>query len=360
MRINILTQPLYLNYGGILQNYALQEVLRRMGHETLTLNVPPRAPGKNVVWKDLIKSGINLYKKVKGIYPYPYLSPYKNFVRQHEFSKPLGKFIEDHIAKVDVNAPFTSQTATDYPADAWIVGSDQVWRPWCSPYIENCFLDFIPDDGTKRIAYAASFGTDKWEISPEKTEIIEPLAKKFDDISVREDSGVKLAKEYLNVDTTHVLDPTLLLSAEDYMALIPKEFLKKDGLKLTTYILDPNPEKVKEVKKMEKQFRFKAKKAGKMHKERLESVEEWLADFVTADYIITDSFHGTAFSIIFDKPFKVLNNPLRGNARIESLLSLIPNIPNEDGFNVNLDTQMGRIKELKEISLNWLKNSFIN
>lgn len=324
MKINILTQPLYTNYGGILQNFALQEVLRKMGHMPLTINVPTKPPRGKIIWKDAIKSGINLYKKIKGEYPYPFLSPYKNAIKEYEFSSRLGEFVKKHINHVNVKAPFTSQTVKDYPADVWIVGSDQVWRPWCSHYIENCFFDFIPPETkTKRIAYAASFGTDQWEIDSEKTERIIPLAKHFDAISVREESGIPLVKNILGMEAVHALDPTLLLSSEDYLKLVPEDLLKNDSPKLTTYILDPNKEKRDTIKKYSNLLKLTEKKAGLIHKERIDSVEEWLADFATANVIITDSFHGTAFSIIFGKPFMVLKNPVRGNARIDSLLKSV-------------------------------------
>lgn len=359
MKINILTQPLYLNYGGILQNFALQEVLRKMGHEPLTINVPAKAPGYYVKWKDIIKTGINLSRRIQGIYPYAFLSPHKNAVKLHEFSKDLRAFVDKHISYVNAPAPFTSQTAEEHPADTWIVGSDQVWRPWCSPYIENCFLDFLQDKEIKRIAYAASFGTDKWEIPEEETEIIKPLAHKFDAISVREKSGVDLARKYLGVEVDWVLDPTLLLSAEDYLKVVPENLLQKRDPQLTAYILDPDKEKVSEMHKMAKANNLKLKIAGKMHTDRLESVEEWLADFAKADAIITDSFHGTVFSFIFNKPVKVLKNPLRGNTRLDSLFQALPTNFNYEGF-ITPDIQtLSALSQKRSHSVEFLTNPLI-
>lgn len=354
MIINILTQPLFTNYGGILQNYALQDVLRRMGHIPLTLNIPKVKPDKYTLWKDVIKTGINFKKKIEGSYPCYYCSPHKRSVKEFEFSKGLESFIDKHINKINLNAPFTTDIPEFYPADAWIVGSDQVWRPWCSPYIENCFFDFLPENSGKRIAYAASFGTDKWEISTEKTAKLIPLAKRFDAISVREESGVKLANDFLDVEATHVVDPTLLLSAEDYLKIIPKNLLIKEKPKLITYILDPDKEKIKEIRKDEKILGIKEKKVGIMHKDRLDSIEEWLADFATADFVITDSFHGTVFSIIFNKPVKILKNPLRGNARLDSLLSSIPMSYNETGYYKMTSMSSEILEKYQDLSIAWL------
>lgn len=357
MRINILTQPLYLNYGGILQNYALQETLRRMGQEPLTLNVPAKGPITKIWWKDIIRTGLNFIGRQKGIYPYPFLSPYKLAVKSHEYAKQLNKFTDKYISKVDVSAPFTSSTAEEYPAEAWIVGSDQVWRPCYSHYIENCFFDFLPENGAKRIAYAASFGTDKWEMSEETTSIVRHLAQKFDAVSVREESGVVLAKKNLGVEATHVLDPTLLLTAEDYLRLIPDNLLEKQGKKLTTYILDPNKEKINTINKIVKERGYKEKRTGLLHKDRIDTVEEWLADFATADAVITDSFHGTVFSLIFNKPFIVIANNARGNSRLESLLRLLEIEDSKDGFNITNDAYFDLINHYRKQSLKWLSDS---
>lgn len=356
-KINILTQPLYVNYGGILQNYALQETLRNLGFEPLTLNVPVKKPLNRRDWKDYIKTCLNSFQKLKGCYYPPFLSPTKRIKKEYEFSKELGKFAEKYISKVNVEAPFSDQIVCDYPAEAWIVGSDQVWRPWCSPYIENCFFDFLQGVKTKRISYAASFGTDKWEIPIEKVDKIKPLVQLFDAISVREGSGVGLAKEYLGAEAFHVLDPTLLLTKDDYLNLIPETLLSKKNPKLVTYILDPDNTKRNEIKKVAKQLRLQEKKTGIMHKDRFDSIEEWLAAFATADAVITDSFHGTVFSIIFDKPFKVLKNPVRGNTRLNSLLSLFPHKHNDQGFLIKDTDTVQIIDRLRQFSINWLNNS---
>ena len=100
------------------------------------------------------------------------------------------------------------QKIGNYDFDAVIVGSDQVWRKgYNDDRKSNFFLDFITNKKTKKIAYAASFGVDFWGYSPQETKRYSELIKKFDGISVREDSGQKLCKEYLGVEATHVLDP---------------------------------------------------------------------------------------------------------------------------------------------------------
>lgn len=107
--------------------------------------------------------------------------------------------------------------------DAIIVGSDQVWRPDYSSCQPNYFLDFLPKDSKiRRISNAASFGGDNWDWSTELTARCAKLLQLFDAVSVREASGVRLCKEHFNVGAVNVLDPTMLLDPEDYIAIIGK------------------------------------------------------------------------------------------------------------------------------------------
>src|SRR5690606_24691445 len=127
---------------------------------------------------------------------------------------------------------------------AYVVGSDQCWRPLYSPKISNYFLDFAENEkDIKRIGYAVSFGVSEWEFDKKNTERCALLAKKFDAISVREDSGIKLVKDYFDKDAVHVLDPTMLLQKEQYVKIASDEKQTKSPGNLKVYILDKTPEK---------------------------------------------------------------------------------------------------------------------
>lgn len=357
MRVNIITQPLFSNYGGILQNYALQEVLRRLGHEPLTINVPVRAVNGGANWKDYVKAVRNLILRWQGNYSAPFLNPHTFAVKERELSFPQRAFIEKHISKVDCPVPFKPELEKEYPADLWIVGSDQVWRPWCSPDIENYFFDFL-NDKTKRIAYAVSFGTDQWEISDALTPKVRELASRFTAVSVRESSGVELCKQYLGVEAVHVLDPTMLLKAEDYLSLTSDKDYPK-GKYIATYILDASKEKNSIIKNESKQKNLPVIKVGAMHKDGFDSIESWLATIAHADRVITDSFHGTVFSIIFGRPVKVLKNGLRGNSRLESLLSLLGVTISKDDFIYPNDYTAVRLASLSKQCFDYL-SSFVS
>lgn len=355
MKVNILTQPLFCNYGGILQNYALQEMLRRLGHEPLTINIPPKYPEKPVIWKNVIKTCLNLIRKLRGCYDYPFYNPHKFRCKEFELSFPQRKFVADHISKVDEVLPLTKKVCDKYPAEAWIVGSDQIWRPWCSPNIINSFLDFVPDN-VKKLSYAASLGTDEWEINPVETKAIAPLAKKFNKISVRELSGIGLLKENLGVESEIVLDPTLLLNAEDYLNICFDTNKPEEGY-IATYLLDIDRNKRKSVKDFSKQKNLNLIEIGKMHKEAFDSVQSWISGIANSEYVITDSFHGTVFSLIFNKPVKILNNSTRGNSRLESLITLLNPILDEEGFYRMADESKEKLEILRAKSIDFLKSS---
>lgn len=355
MKINILTQPLFCNYGGILQNFALQIILRRIGHEPLTVNVPPNYPEKPVMWKNAVKTLINYYHSLKGCYQYPFYNPYKFRKKEHQLSFPQREFIAKYISKVDFPCPFSTDICNKYPAEAWIVGSDQIWRPWCSPNIPNAFFDFVPEN-VKKVVYAASFGTDKWEISDETTKIIKPLAKRFSTISVRESSGIAMCKDYLDVEAQLVLDPTLLLNADDYLSLTAKDDYP-DGKYVATYVLDIDSNKSKVIKQFAEERKLDIHRIGKMNYDRFDSIESWIAGIAHSECVITDSFHGTVFSIIFGRPVKILGNNVRGNTRLDSLVKTLDLKCNEDGFYYPSEAVVHRLDEMRHLSIEYLKSA---
>ena len=230
-----------------------------------------------------------------------------------------------------------SHQAKEGNYDAYVVGSDQCWRPRYNAFLSSMFLDFVKGEKTKRIAYAASFGTDQWEFTQKMTSICAPLAQKFDFVSVREDSGLKLCKEHLGVNAVHVLDPTLLLTKEDYIHLIKAENEPQSKGTLFNYILDPDAAKSAFINKVAKEKGLKSfqvlpkcqaeTRTKEDIKNRIEDcvfpgVTTWLRAFMDAEMTIVDSFHGMVFSIIFNKPFWVIGNANRGMTRFISLLKM--------------------------------------
>lgn len=351
MKVGILTQPLRTNYGGLLQAYALQTVLKRLGHDVTIIN------------RCYPKTQESLLSKILRI---------KNILLGRGVAcTDAGKiaFVEENTSRFisenyKLSSPiFTTEELKAYQQqeklDAIVVGSDQVWRPRYSPNIYNYFLDFAESNEVKRYSYAASYGVDNWEFTRQETEICSKLAKQFHGITVREASAVKLCKEHLGVEAQHVLDPTLLLSQEDYKELLKGNTHSSKG-NLFTYILNADPEKNSIINKLSEVAGLKPficmpklKLTYQNTKKNLKdcqfpSVEQWIQSFIDAEMVITDSFHGTAFSIIFNKPFWVLENPRRGNTRMESLLETF-GLKDRMISNENIGS-----KDLKA-SINWEK-----
>ena len=199
MKIGILTLPLHTNYGGILQAYALQTVLERMGHE-VSLIEKRREPFKLPLWKAPLSYGKRILKNMIG-HPFPIFYEQKLNREIPVVCQYTDKFIKKHIKRriidnyIDVH---------QYGFDAIVVGSDQIWRPKYFRPIEHAYLDFTEGWNIKRIAYAASFGTDKWEYTLKQTRICRRFLQSFDTVSVREISGVDLCREHFNIQAIHL------------------------------------------------------------------------------------------------------------------------------------------------------------
>ena len=332
MRIGILTLPLHTNYGGILQAYALQTVLERMGHRVVVFDTPNKMP-LPPLWKIPLTFAKRLLLKSTGRIDRIFIEKYNNQIRP-VIAKEIQPFVDERIhRKVIIN--FSTLEAREF--DAIVVGSDQIWRSfyfvplWLWQKMEKAYLSFTNGWQIKRISYAASFGTDKWEYNEEQTRHCTEAIQKFDAVSVREENGVKLCKQYFDMDALHVLDPTMLLVANDYIELFKKKQTPKSKGNLLNYVLDETDEiknlvqNVASAKKMNPfavNNSFENDDTKPLNQRIKPSIESWLRGFYDAEFVITDSFHACAFSIIFKKQFVVVGNKERGMARFESLLSM--------------------------------------
>ena len=355
MKIGIFTQPLKSNYGGILQNYAMQVVLKRLGHDAWTIDY------LLYTWWDwcMVAMKVTIKKCLFRKSNYP-LTPPKVRCQEH----PLRRFAQKYIQLTQPRVKYPNKSILQsYGFDALLVGSDQTWRPMYNGRIYDMYLKLAEGMNVKRVAYAASFGTDQWEYTPKQEAECTRLAKQFNAISVREASGVGLCKEHLGVEATHVLDPTLLLTAGDYNKLC-KDIEKREPF-VFAYILDMSEVKVAEIKAFAeaKGLPFFIKSADADVSDS-DSIELWLSYFRDATYVITDSFHGTAFSINYNKDFFVFLNEHRGNSRFDSLLNLL-NLQNRVVISINPETPTINWKEVnnllnseRERCLSWLCKAF--
>ena len=328
MKIGILTLPLHTNYGGILQAYALQTVLEYMGHDVKVLSRDRMYHLTPFYWLVIIPSRLfrRLIGKKIGLF---------NEVRfnraQSKIKVNVEPIIEQYIHRD--KRKLAEICEKDY--DCYIVGSDQIWRPkyikdTLKSTVGNAFLEFTKNWNVKRIAYAASFGTDEWEYSPDQTKTIFSLAQGFKAISVREKSGVELCMGHLGVKAEQVLDPTMLLQKEVYIRAFNIENEPKSKGTLMTYILDYTEEKRVLVEHIAKDKGLDPFTVGAKIDDRNAPIAEriqprlqkWLRGFYDAEFVVTDSFHACVFSILFGKPFIVIGNVERGLSRFDSLLAL--------------------------------------
>lgn len=313
MKIAILTHPLGANYGGILQAFALCKYLQSMGHEVFVLNRNADIPFAKRMIKTIMMS----------LHHPRYNNPrYKHlvrFVKQHlPFTKPLYSMAQmtDFVRKNNIQVT--------------IVGSDQVWRAgFAMNYGYDYFLDFPPKDVTK-LSYAASFGLSEWEYTEEQSQIIRHLVNGFKAVSVREDEGVTLCRKYMGVKAEHVLDPTMLLSPDDYSLITSPRIVLENYV--FVYWLGPVEEKRKAIThayiKDKKLVDISLRSA-----EPLIPVEDWLSYIKYADQVVTDSYHGCIFSILFGKQFNICSNASGGYGRLRSLFTMLGINPSDGNIN---------------------------
>lgn len=303
MKISILTHPLGANYGGILQAFALSKYLQSLGYEVFVLNRNADMPFAKRMIKVIM---VSLHHPRYNNPRYRHLA---HFVKQHvPYTKPLYSKVQmtDFVRKNGIQAA--------------IVGSDQVWRAgFAMNYGYDYFLDFVPKDVTK-LSYAASFGLSEWEYTKEQSQKIRQLVDGFKAVSVREDEGITLCRKHMGIKAEHVLDPTMLLRAEDYAPITSPRIVSEDYV--FVYWLGSAEEKQKAII----HANIKDKKLVDISlrgSEPLMPVEDWLSYIKYADQVVTDSFHGCVFSILFGKQFTICSNDSGGYGRLRSLFTML-------------------------------------
>lgn len=307
MKIGILTHPLHSNYGGILQCYALNTYLRKLGHDTVVIR---RVPNKQFFLKRWLKSilrniGVSRFR-----------------IKQTDNkSINISKFINSHI---DFTTPVDSMSkmkciCSKYKMDSVIVGSDQVWREdFAMNYGYNYFLDFVPKNVVK-LSYAASFGLSEWHYNDAQTSHIKELLSEFRGISVREVDGVRMCEDFLKLTPSLLIDPTLLLDKVEYERISSRRLV--DEKYVFVYWLGDKSVISDAISKYQEDG-YKIVDIQLRSNSILPSIEDWLSYIQFADLVITDSFHGCVFSLIFNKTFCVYSNDSGGNGRLSSLFTL--------------------------------------
>ena len=353
--------PLASNYGGILQNFALQTVLRRLGYDPITVRFPSMYQNRSLVSSLYLYANLLCRHLVKRLLGKQTTMPLRPRVwKKNTYN--LEKFIQRNIETTDYVDKVSIEVFKQYWIGFLIVGSDQVWRPEVPNVINRYFCGFADNVAIPRISYAVSLALDEWTFSPEQTQEIMILLKKFSCVSVREKNGVALLKDNANCNAEWVIDPTMLLTKEDYLGII-KDTPRSDNQYIFTYILNPNEEKMNYISELSKSKGLKVVSLNDKAADSSASIETWLSHFRDSSFVITDSFHGTVFSVLFEKQFVCFENPHRGNARMESL-KIMTGL--HDRFvcgkvttlsDINYSTVSAMLEQMRGRSIQYLQNS---
>lgn len=373
MRVAIITLPLHTNYGGILQAYALKKSIEALGHSVDVIDrkckmvLTPSWKMPLVYLKralfNLKPGGPEIFRERRILREYPVVSA------------QLTGFVSEEISPRMIDS-YTEIAPGDY--DAFVVGSDQVWRPKYFGRIEDAFLDFTSLWDVRRVSYAASFGTDHLEYELEQLYKCSSLLSTFDAVSVREASAVQMCDEWFDrEDAVHVLDPVMLLTAEHYAHLAEMSSERPCKGKILSYVLDPDNSKKYILDRVEGWLAKESHNAYVPDRDRniplekriVPSIRQWLSCFADAEFVVTDSFHGCVLSVLFHKPFIALANPGRGMSRILSLLEslglddrIVQGLdPDDDGeyylSGIDWDDVDARLSEMKGKSIEFLRNA---
>lgn len=317
-KISILTIHFGVNHGSALQAFALYYFIKKIGCKCVVINYIPK---RYALWNVVTKGK-------KGKYPlfiilgYFILSMPKKIKQRRIFSKFLSKNVE-LTKKISDSKELESTTKW---TDMYIVGSDQVWNyDYNEKKDYSYFLDFAKKD-QRKIAYAASIGKDN--ISDNEKEIFKKYLENFFAISVREDKAKDIL-ESIGVQATHVLDPTFLLTKFEWKQFFTHR-LRYSEKYLVVYVMDFLYQQLLDIaEKVAKEINckiyvvsFKKIRDYRADKEFINlNPFEFLELLYYSEFVVTNSFHGTAFSINFNKQFIALGKN-NYNSRIKSLVKM--------------------------------------
>ena len=291
-----------MNYGSVATYYALNTLLTSMGKTVLMLDKP-------IMGKEDIEVGDTHARR--------FAKKHYNISERYEL-KDFQKLNDQ--------------------CDVFLIGSDQLWNYGISRGTGKTFyLDFVRDE-KKKISFATSFGHAVDFAPPAERKKIAALMARFDGVSLREDDGVEICRRDYGINARQVLDPVYMVDRKTYQPLIDSSDKGCNEPYLLTYILDPTPEKKAAILHIAKKLggvkiinvldgfsnKFEKNKAAMGLPNCIEGVqtEDWLKYISEAEFVITDSFHGMSFSIIFQKPFIAICNKSRCFSRFQSLSRL--------------------------------------
>lgn len=367
MKVGILSFQSAINYGGILQIYAMQQHLKKMNITPIVINYE----NKSIKKSNKLKRQVNLPERtnlrlLKMIYlKIAFRKNKKSWERKYIIFQEFKKKHLNLSGKAINN--LNSETINSF--DAYILGSDQIWNPNITDGFDPIFFGDFESEG-KKIAYSASCGSIK-TLDHKEREFFD-LIKKLDHLATREKELLNYIENSTELKGTHTIDPTLLLDKEDYDIITERPNLR--GKYILIYKLQENSEIYKAAKSIAKnrsleivEIGFKPFKTVKgITYLETEGPKEFLGLIENAQFVITNSFHGTVFSIIFEKEFLTIPHKSVGQRMVELLTSLNLNERlitefneemNKSLVNINYKLVKEDLKLLRKKSITYLTES---
>lgn len=363
-KVAVITLHTVKNYGSVLQTYATQCILKNLGMDVEIINYIRASTRARNSTKNYTKNDAGVVKFVKGFVLLPTILRWEWI---------FGNYLKKNIC-ISSNTYYCEQDLIDHPieADIFCTGSDQVWNSGWNEGIEKVFyLSFVPDY-KKRVALSASFG--KIELNEEEKNEIAPMLKKYSFITVREKSALDVLLRMGITNTALCLDPTLLLSREEWIKHIPE--IKKQKKYILIYQLNRNKEfdryaielaRKKNLKLVRLCTRFdQIRLPG--HCILMPKVWEFVSLINEAEYVITDSFHATVFSINLNTDF-ISVYPNEYSCRINDILILLGledrRLQSYDNFNIidkkiDFNAVNRRLENIRKESMTIIEKMFFN
>jgi hypothetical protein len=352
MKVGILTFHRAINYGALLQAYALQQAVKQLGRECFIIDY--RCSYLENPYKLI---DIRRWSNIKAI-----LADLAYFPILNLKHKKFKAFIEKNIYLGEFHTSFNCSDLYD----CFITGSDQVWNYQLTDFDKTYFLNFT--ERTKRNSYAASFGLD--DIPSQYTSEYNNLLKEFRKISVRENRGADIISSLIGQNVNVVIDPTLLLTDEEWYKVASPNKTKYPYVLIYELSYSKSLHNFASYLAKKKNYNIIYINDSLIERENVKykrsvGPEEWLALFRDAEYIVTNSFHGTAFSINFRKQFftELLPPPYKVNSRLENILDtfqlrdrIIMNGENKNiDKSINYNSVLKILEKKRQHSIDFLK-----
>lgn len=361
--IGVITFHHSLNCGALLQAWALRKYLRILGHKVDIVNY------RKIGWNELFAIDKRNFRAfIRSTY-YTIRIVTLNLLPELLRRRQFRRFLSENMK---IGRSVSREDLPRLGYSHWICGSDQIWNPKFNGNDETFFLDFVPEGG-RRIAYGPSFGTESF--TPESSRRIGELLKRFDRISVRERTGVEIVRNLCGKSAELVCDPTMLLGVDSYQRLERVPIARLPNRYVAVYLVGAHTWALQMATKVAKDrnasvvllqggMMARWHTSGEVNRISVLGPSEWLYFIHHAEFLVTNSFHGTVFALQYHVPFTVTLNRTAGDERMLTLLSAVGQpdraLSQSDQFvqgEINWSSVDGLIEEMRAKGGQYLKEA---